>query len=425
MIPRILNQTKRRIGVILIFTYFTSICRQISLHRWWLLPQIVQTPNTNQADQESVIEFKTWSSVADYTAPQLKSSSDSTLLVISADQRSRQVRPGAPAPVSQNKNSSRHLDENINTSSNIHNEQETLLVTGDTNNSIARINSNRSCRVIIVNTIDYHHEIIESVVNRFPLPWHTFNCSTKLPIIYDFSLFQNRFPDRIPFYIGEVPKYLNETEFWGWKDYFEKHLQYRKIPRSTNDGTVAFYRNLVPSSEEHGNHEDGSTRRMENNATVSTSKVDAVIDISCEYETNFTEILKQETNRYCVLHKRIRKIDDVVMRKSCWLSPMYPNWYCTFLPIDLPKVDRQSQHFKHSSRNIHVCAVGSDDRNHTRIVDMFSNTPFRQYNATLFMCSRSISRKAKKLAVQLGLLNQYVKFIYIKDFYEFDQIVSS
>ena len=61
----------------------------------------------------------------------------------------------------------------------------------------------RPCRVILENAIDYHHEVIESVVRRFPLPWHTFNCTTSKPIIYDFALFQNRFPDRILFTIGE------------------------------------------------------------------------------------------------------------------------------------------------------------------------------------------------------------------------------
>jgi hypothetical protein len=72
----------------------------------------------------------------------------------------------------------------------------------------------RPCRVILENAIDYHHEVIESVVRRFPLPWHTFNCTTSKPIIYDFALFQNRFPDRILFSIGEKPKHLNQTDLF-------------------------------------------------------------------------------------------------------------------------------------------------------------------------------------------------------------------
>mmetsp|Transcript_6752 Transcript_6752/g.12703 ORF Transcript_6752/g.12703 Transcript_6752/m.12703 type:complete len:206 (-) Transcript_6752:733-1350(-) len=120
-----------------------------------------------------------------------------------------------------------------------------LNIATPTSMSTTIASEERSCRVIIVNTIDYHHEVIESVVNRFPLPWDTFNCSTKLPIIYDFCLFQDSFPDRAPFHIGDMPKHLNMTEFWGWKDYFEKFLQYRNITRSINDGTVAYSRDFV------------------------------------------------------------------------------------------------------------------------------------------------------------------------------------
>lgn len=92
----------------------------------------------------------------------------------------------------------------------------------------------RPCRVILENAIDYHHEVIESVVRRFPLPWHTFNCTTSKPIIYDFALFQNRFPDRILFTIGEKPNHLNQTEFWGWKQYFEHSLQHTTVNRLEN-----------------------------------------------------------------------------------------------------------------------------------------------------------------------------------------------
>ena len=86
----------------------------------------------------------------------------------------------------------------------------------------------RSCRVIIENKVDFHHEILESAVLRFPLPFHKFNCSSSKPVIYDFALYQNRFHLKIPGLFGsgaKDAKFLNETEFWGWKTYFEKNLQ--------------------------------------------------------------------------------------------------------------------------------------------------------------------------------------------------------
>lgn len=78
--------------------------------------------------------------------------------------------------------------------------------------------SRRACRVVIENKVDFHHEVLESVVLRFPLPFNEYNCSTSKPIIYDFALFQNRFHLRVPGLIGSgatEAQFLNHIEFWG------------------------------------------------------------------------------------------------------------------------------------------------------------------------------------------------------------------
>jgi hypothetical protein len=310
----------------------------------------------------------------------------------------------------------------------------------------------RPCRVIIENPIDYHHEVIESVVNRYPLPWHKFNCSsTKYPIIYDFSLFQNRFPDRIPFYIGKKPKHLNQTEFWGWKNYFEQNLQYRNITRSerksgnTTITTVAYYRNLVSNDE---------YRRP------GIMEADAVIDVSCGIDMTFIDALKEQKNRYCVLHNEVLGLEETVKDKTCWVSPMYPPDHCTFLPIDLPKVESKTvcydddssnnngnkhdsqmkqksgcisssstttgnyNHNHNGTQTIRVCAVGGGGRDHSKTIRMFFKVPYREHNVTLIFSARRIKKKAKRLVSQLGL-DGYVQFTYVKDFMEFAKFVSS
>ena len=64
---------------------------------------------------------------------------------------------------------------------------------GDQNVTSADVDERRPCRVIVENKPDFHHEILESVVKRFPLPWQEFNCSIEKPIIYNFALHDNRF----------------------------------------------------------------------------------------------------------------------------------------------------------------------------------------------------------------------------------------
>lgn len=271
----------------------------------------------------------------------------------------------------------------------------------------------RPCRVIIENAIDYHHEIIESVVKRFPLPWHDFNCSTEFPVIYDFSLFQNRYPDRVPFYIGKKPNHLNETEFWGWKTYFEQNLQNQIITRATKDGTLAYYHKFLDDEEYNEIILKQNTKAHD---------VDAIIDISCGIDFAFIKALKLHNERYCVLHGEVPDLDNTVKNKTCWLSPMYPPGYCTFMPTDLPTV--RLTHAKNDKQSsIHVCAVGGGGRDHSKIVKMFSSTPYEKYNVTMTLNARRIQARAQNLAFKLGL-DKHIKFTYVRDFVDFAAFVS-
>jgi hypothetical protein len=288
----------------------------------------------------------------------------------------------------------------------------------------------RPCRVILENAIDYHHEVIESVVRRFPLPWHTFNCTTSKPIIYDFALFQNRFPDRILFSIGEKPKHLNQTEFWGWKQYFEDALQHTTVTRSENangkvDGThtFAYYNDLVSENE----YEDSPN-----------GPVDAIIDISCGIDKKFISRIERDKRAFCLLHGYVPELDSMeyVRNKTCWISPMFPDDYCSFLPVDLPVIsngggngdgdgngDSLPTHLANGKRGLNVCAPGGGGRNQKSIVDMFYKIPYQEHDVTLTILTRRIQPPAKKRSTKLGL-DHRVSFLYEKGYVEFAELVS-
>ena len=277
----------------------------------------------------------------------------------------------------------------------------------------------RPCRVILENAIDYHHEVIESVVRRFPLPWHTFNCTTSKPIIYDFALFQNRFPDRILFTIGEKPKYLNQTEFWGWKQYFEHSLQHTTVNRlenveagenlkSTKAQTFAYYNDFVTENE-YDQSPNGPA--------------DAIIDISCGIDKMFISRLENDKRAFCLLHGYVPELDSMeyVRNKTCWISPMFPDDYCSFLPIDLPVVTDNDP--KDPKRGLRVCAPGGGGRKQQSIVDMFSRIPYQEHDVKLSILTRRIQPPAAKLSKKLGIDNR-ITFLYEKDFVKFSKLVS-
>lgn len=280
----------------------------------------------------------------------------------------------------------------------------------------------RPCRVILENAIDYHHEVIESVVRRFPLPWDTFNCTTSKPIIYDFALFQNRFPDRILFTIGEKPKYLNQTEFWGWKQYFEHSLQYTTVSRLENvhagekvksmkAHTFAYYNDFVTENE----YEQSPN-----------GPADAIIDISCGIDKMFISRLENDKRAFCLLHGYVPELDSMeyVRNKTCWISPMFPHDHCSFLPIDLPVVtDNDPKDYKNPKRGLRVCAPGGGGRKQQSIVDIFSRIPYQEHDVKLSILTRRIQPPAAKLSKKLGIEN-LITFLYEKDFVKFSKLVS-
>ena len=161
---------------------------------------------------------------------------------------------------------------------NRHEHEHALLIrnnhedTSDSRNDFLNTDSKqRACRVVISSKVDFHHEVIESVVLRFQLPWHKFNCTISKPIVYDFALYQNRF------HLGQQPavsgnphaRFLNETEFWSWKKYFEEDLQYKTFDRLDGTQTKAYFNSFVAYGESHN------------------TPIDAMIDTTCDINNRF------------------------------------------------------------------------------------------------------------------------------------------
>ena len=274
----------------------------------------------------------------------------------------------------------------------------------------------RACRVIIENKVDYHHEVIESAVLRFPLPLDKFNCSKTKPVIYDFSLFQNRWPNTIGEWIPTIPKpnYLNETEFWGWKSYFEEKLQGKSFQRT--DGRLAYYNKLVSYNE------------------YENSPIDAIIGLTCS-EGDFPRYIGRDDGTYCILHSYMNNTRQqhnpripAALKKSCFLVPsMWPGNQCTFLPTDLPKINLDKTSKDPSEMKICLFGTGKND---AEFASLFSKVPYNEYNAKFYIGARyptntfhgSILRSTFML--ENSIANRTV-IVHEKDFLEFAKFQAS
>lgn len=280
--------------------------------------------------------------------------------------------------------------------------------------------ADRPCRVVLENAIDYHHEVIESVARFYPLPWDNFNCSTSKPIIYDFALFENYFPQKVKFYIGRKPRHLNETEFWGWRKYFQFNLQGKTIERSesNHDQSTLFLRktyvffNALISRDQYDVSPYGPA--------------DAIIDVSCGIDKNFIPRLETEGRSYCLLHGYVPELDSntFVRDKTCWISPMFPPDHCFFLPLALPPKSKPTALGVPNHKQIQICAPGGGGRDQTAIIQIFQFISYKKYDCVLRILTRKMQNTARRRAEKLGLLDR-VEWISERDFMKYYEVVSN
>jgi len=192
------------------------------------------------------------------------------------------------------------------------------------------------CRVALENKMDYHYEIIESTILRYPLPWEELGCnitttavatSNKPIVVFDVALTKH---------IG----HLKEKE--GWEEYFEQYL--RGTIRDRADGMVqAQFGDLV-------------------DYTNYTWPYAAVIGVSCD-SYNYKPWLLDSSSNFCVLHGWEPRWDQSAAVRSCWLNPMHKE-YCFFIPSDFPQFPSSSlpteSTTRTSQKKLNVCVSGGN-----------------------------------------------------------------
>lgn len=270
----------------------------------------------------------------------------------------------------------------------------------------------RPCRVIIENKVDFHHEILESIVLQYPLPWGNYNCSSSKPIVYDFALFDNRFPNgMITCPEKKCPKHLNETEFVGWKRYFEGYLQNNTFVRKV-DGRKVYYNKLI-TYDEYESSPFGPP--------------DAVIDATCDiYQRFLVWLTHGKYDNYCVLHRECDFCEQAHYNKSCFLTPMWPDSQCVFLPSDLPKLRADDLVLKedgdYDPLQTKVCLFGRE-RNHTMWSDIFLQVPYDKYKVKFVIGSRVY--KVKRVYTKSKISPKAMSFVgHEKDYLEFSKQIA-
>ncbi len=281
---------------------------------------------------------------------------------------------------------------------------------GTTKSSPTDQNSNRQCRVIIEDKVDFHFEVIESVIKKYPLPLHKLqfdSCDHKnQPIHFQFSLFQNR-----------VDKdKLNRTMYWSWYQYYSKYLRGKIVHRF--DGSTAYIGEMI-------NYEQ-----------YNDSKIDAIIGVTCDWKRGWYNFIELERN-YCVLHGMIDKPNYIYKHhdgreeRLCWLNPMFEG-KCYFLPIDLPLrnvLDQDEMVNKIvpslERGEIRLCVIGSKDFVALAEVLLLIGPEYlREHQVKVHVHTRRENSRRLYSKRTKGMLDDIVSFILDEPFLPFQRRIS-
>ena len=267
---------------------------------------------------------------------------------------------------------------------------------------------NRQCRVIIEDKVDFHFEVIESIVKRYPLPLHKFDCDHEnQPIHVQFSLYHNRV---------EADQ-LNKTMYWTWYQYYDKYLKGKIIDRF--DGSNAHIGEMITYSQ------------------YSDSMIDAIIVVTCDCNSAWYQSLKIESNKYCVLHGTIDKPDliykpnDGREGRLCWLNPMFKD-KCYFLPIDLPSRELLDHDDKVNEMvppledgEIRVCVIGNKDfMALAELLLSIGPDYLREHQVKVHVLTRKQNRPQKFKRRIRGLLDDIVSIVLDEPFLPFQRRIS-
>ena len=227
------------------------------------------------------------------------------------------------------------------------------------------------CTVAVLNTQDYHYEILESIVLRYPLPWHKLQCdATSQPIVFDMAL-------------RAAARGVGELD--GWAQYFTNHLA--GTTRLRADGTTAQFGKRIRFRQVLG---------QQNNNNNNNHHYSAEISATCFMDRLHKWMISgpRQHRRFCVQHTACPHCTPTQLAQSCWLNPMHP---CFFLPLDLPQ-------FPVANNNTAHCPNDNKNNNNNQQQQQQTTTTRRQ---DIRLCVSGGSRRHDILATALRHLRNH------------------
>ena len=212
-----------------------------------------------------------------------------------------------------------------------------------------------ACRVLVLNRPDFHYELIESVILKYPLPWGNL---TKCDFSKTNKVIFNTALAKEPWMSGELD---------GYKDYYRTYLQGTKRRRLV-DNVTAIIAELVSWE---ALDEDFAAR----------------IDVSCGQRRSKNHVNADPNRNFCLMHVSCAEpdCDETTKAQSCWLNPMHES--CFFMADVFPMFP-ESLCDDDGSR-VRLCVVGGAKRNDQLASALAFNKSFYEDKVAVQLLARS------------------------------------
>mmetsp|Transcript_30926 Transcript_30926/g.47412 ORF Transcript_30926/g.47412 Transcript_30926/m.47412 type:complete len:412 (-) Transcript_30926:68-1303(-) len=215
-------------------------------------------------------------------------------------------------------------------------------------------NESSPCKIAISNGVPFHEEILESIVEMFPLEVLLENMppscdNTKL--LFDFHLYSVR------------PSVDSEeySKVLTWIQYFYSTMQSRVYSKINLNG--ATFTKQIGTLVSEG---QAPLRQDAHHVMIEASCLCPEIDTYGQVNFNYATWLAENTSRFCIVHEKCSAL--VGNYRSFWLSPYHPRY---FIPTTLPKLVTA----KRVNSPFGVCILGEVSRRDWGYLHSFLSSP--------------------------------------------------
>ena len=270
--------------------------------------------------------------------------------------------------------------------------EETICVySGDeivkTNRTIPVQVEDTACRVLVENNPDFHYELVESVILKYPLPWHNLTeC--------DFTK-----TDRVIFNVALAKEAWASGELEDYKDYYRTYLQ-GTIRHRLVDNITAIIGELVPWNP--------YDRHYAARIGVSCGQRPPKIYVNADLKRNF-----------CVMHISCndRECDENTAPRSCWLNPMHTS--CFFMADVFPMFPESL--CQDDGSRVRLCTVGGAKRHDILASALASNASKYQDKVVVQVLHRSGQIPGPYIN---NRVEHFVEPVHSKSYVEYQRAVS-